>query len=90
MIYFFSGGAARFTTYLKGLKQKLAQKNESRPLVLFSGDFVGPSLMSSLTQGAHLIDAMNEIGVDYATFGNHELDYGNFYFYSSIFFKYHK
>jgi hypothetical protein len=44
--------------------------------VLFSGDFVGPSLMSSVTQGAHLIDVMNRIGVHYATFGNHELDYG--------------
>jgi 2',3'-cyclic-nucleotide 2'-phosphodiesterase (5'-nucleotidase family) len=54
------GGAARFTTYLKGLKQQLAAQNESSPLILFSGDFVGPSLMSSLTQGAHLIDAMNE------------------------------
>ena len=50
--------------------------NCSRPLVLFSGDFVGPSLMSSVTQGAHMIDTLNAIGVDYATFGNHELDYG--------------
>ena len=27
-------------------------------------------------EGAHIIDAMNAVGVDYATFGNHEFDYG--------------
>ena len=70
------GGARRFATALKQFKQELAHSNCMRPLVLFSGDFVGPSLMSSVTQGGHMIDALNAIGVDYATFGNHELDYG--------------
>ncbi len=32
--------------------------------------------MSSVTQGAHLIDILNYLKVDYCTFGNHELDYG--------------
>jgi len=70
------GGARKFATAVKKYKQDLAAKSFSKPLVLFSGDFVGPSLMSSFTQGAHLIDALNAIGTDFGTFGNHELDYG--------------
>lgn len=70
------GGARKFASQMKKYKQELAFKGFFKPLVLFSGDFVGPSLMSSLTQGAHLIDALNAIGADYGTFGNHELDYG--------------
>eukprot|EP01036_Dinobryon_divergens_P036504 gene36504-47549_t len=70
------GGARKFASQVKAYRQELASRGFGRPLVLFSGDFVGPSLMSSLTQGAHLIAALNAIGTDYATFGNHELDYG--------------
>lgn len=36
-----------------------------------------PSLVSSVTHGAHIIEALNMLGVDYGTFGNHEFDYGN-------------
>lgn len=68
------GGAARFCSYLQSLREKLG--SEVKPLILFSGDFVGPSLMSSMTQGAHMIDVLNHVGVHYATFGNHEFDYG--------------
>eukprot|EP00439_Symbiodinium_sp_Y106_P025348 s4618_g3.t1 len=67
------GGAARFMTILRELKAELAPK---KVLVCMSGDFVGPSLTSSFSKGAHIIDAMNAVGVDYATFGNHEFDYG--------------
>ena len=70
------GGARRFAAALKTYKQQVAVLQMARPLVLFSGDFVGPSLMSSVTKGAHLIDTLNALGCDYATFGNHELDYG--------------
>ena len=31
----------------------------------------------TLQEGAHIIDAMNAVGVDFATFGNHEFDYGH-------------
>lgn len=67
------GGAARFMTILRELKAELAPQ---KVLVCMSGDFVGPSLTSSFSKGAHIIDAMNAVGVDYATFGNHEFDYG--------------
>ena len=70
------GGASRFATHLELLRQKLLKAGNCEPLLLFSGDFVGPSLMSSVTKGAHLIELFNLLGVHYATFGNHELDYG--------------
>mmetsp|Transcript_14164 Transcript_14164/g.23565 ORF Transcript_14164/g.23565 Transcript_14164/m.23565 type:complete len:553 (-) Transcript_14164:267-1925(-) len=69
------GGATRFMTVMDELKKSIVAEG-GKPLVAFSGDFVGPSLMSTLSQGAHLIDAFNVLGVDFATFGNHELDYG--------------
>jgi 2',3'-cyclic-nucleotide 2'-phosphodiesterase (5'-nucleotidase family) len=56
------GGARKFASQVKAYRQELASRGFGRPLVLFSGDFVGPSLMSSLTQGAHLIAALNAIG----------------------------
>jgi 5'-nucleotidase len=64
------GGAARFLTKLKEIQ------SVRNPLVLFSGDFMGPSLMSVLMKGKQMVDAFNLIGVHYGTFGNHEFDYG--------------
>lgn len=69
------GGASRYATKLNALKTELVA-HECKPMVVFSGDFVGPSLMSTVTQGAHMIDMLNYLEVDYATFGNHEFDYG--------------
>ncbi len=45
-------------------------------IVTFGGDLLSPSFMSGLTQGRQMIDMLNGIGVDYATFGNHEFDFG--------------
>jgi 2',3'-cyclic-nucleotide 2'-phosphodiesterase (5'-nucleotidase family) len=58
------GGVSRFNTALTNLKKELASQGR-KPIIIFSGDFVGPSLMSTITQGAHIIDAFNLIGVDY-------------------------
>jgi len=69
------GGASQFSTVLNKLRIDL-YSHECKPMILFSGDFVGPSLMSTVTQGAHMIDLFNYLEVDYATFGNHEFDYG--------------
>ena len=46
-------------------------------LVFLPGDFVAPSLLSSLDRGKGMIDMMNrvgETGVNYVCFGNHEAD----------------
>lgn len=64
------GGASRFLTKLREIQ---LQRN---PLILFSGDFMSPSLQSVLMKGKHIIDAFNLIGVHFGTFGNHEFDYG--------------
>lgn len=70
------GGASRFSTCLKQITSKLIGQGYANPLILFSGDFVGPSLVSTFTQGAHMVEAFNFLNVHYGTFGNHEFDYG--------------
>ena len=50
--------------------------SELNPLILFSGDFVGPSLMSTFTKGKHMMEILEIIGVDAGTVGNHEFDFG--------------
>ncbi|MFO0685976.1 MAG: 5'-nucleotidase C-terminal domain-containing protein [Sandaracinus sp.] len=41
-------------------------------LVTLSGDFLAPSLLSSLDQGRGMVDCMNALGVTHVTLGNHE------------------
>jgi len=47
-------------------------------LLLHAGDMFSPSLLSSRLRhkGAQMIAALNAVGVDMATFGNHEFDFG--------------
>ena len=71
------GGLARVAT----LKQQLLRENPNTFMVL-AGDVLSPSAMSSARagdggaalNGQHMVDIMNRIGLDYATFGNHEFD----------------
>lgn len=41
---------------------------------VIAGDFVGPSLLSSLDAGRGMIDCLNALGIMYASVGNHEDD----------------
>lgn len=41
---------------------------------ILPGDFVAPSLLSSLDSGRSMVDCLNEAGLDYASIGNHESD----------------
>ena len=73
-----NGGLARILTL-----RKEAQKNNSNTLLLLAGDTISPSVESTFEfastkplKGAQMIDAWNAIGLDYATFGNHEFDFG--------------
>jgi 5'-nucleotidase len=61
------GGAARVATIINEF---------DNPLILFSGDAFSPSLMSSIFKGKQMIDTFNQLGLDYATVGNHEMDFG--------------
>ncbi len=70
------GGLAR----VAGLRRELQRENPNT-FVLFSGDLFSPSAMGSIKvdgerlAGRQIVDVMNRVGVDYATFGNHEFDY---------------
>ena len=43
-------------------------------LVICAGDFLAPSLLSSLDQGAAMVDCLNACGVTHVCLGNHETD----------------
>ncbi|XP_069183301.1 mannosylglucosyl-3-phosphoglycerate phosphatase isoform X2 [Procambarus clarkii] len=62
-------GAARFKTALKSFADR-------HPLVLFSGDILAPSIMSSFTRGEQMVPVMNHLGIHCAVFGNHDFDFG--------------
>jgi len=63
------GGAARFAT-------KLASLKHLNPLIVFSGDCLNPSTMSSVTGGKQMIPILNALNVNMAVFGNHDFDFG--------------
>src|SRR5215204_2677627 len=65
------GGIGRVLT----LKKQI-QKDSPHTLFLFSGDTISPSVESITYKGAQMIEAWNVAGLDYATFGNHEFDFG--------------
>ncbi len=66
------GGLARVAT----LKQNLAKAGRT-PFLVMAGDFLSPSVPSSIFKGAHMIAALNAAGLDLATLGNHEFDFGD-------------
>ncbi len=65
------GGLGRLLT----LKTEI-QKQSPHTLFLLAGDTISPSVESITHKGAQMIEAWNLIGLDYATFGNHEFDFG--------------
>jgi len=71
-----SGGLARVAR----LRQDLLLENPNTITVL-AGDFVSPSLIGTLKdstgkgiKGKQVVETFNVLGLDYATFGNHEFD----------------
>ena len=66
-----SGGLGRVLT----LKKSIQQENPNT-LLLMAGDTISPSVESITYKGEQMIEAWNTIGLDYATFGNHEFDFG--------------
>src|SRR5258708_9831747 len=65
------GGLARVLT----LRKQLVSESP-HALYLLAGDTISPSVESNTYQGRQMIDAWNASGLDYATFGNHEFDFG--------------
>jgi 5'-nucleotidase / UDP-sugar diphosphatase len=66
------GGLARIAT----LKQRLAAAGRT-PFLVLAGDFLSPSVASTAFKGEHMIAALNAAGLDMATLGNHEFDFGD-------------
>ena len=66
-----AGGLARVAT----LKRRLSEAGLTT-ILLLAGDFLSPSVASSVFKGEQMVAALNAAGVDMATFGNHEFDFG--------------
>jgi 5'-nucleotidase len=65
------GGFARLATLVKRVRRE-----NPATLLALAGDVISPSVASSLLRGEHMIAGLNAIGLDLATFGNHEFDFG--------------
>jgi len=65
------GGLARVLTLRKQIMSE-----SPHALFLLAGDTLSPSIESNTYKGSQMIEAWNASGLDYATFGNHEFDFG--------------
>jgi len=65
------GGFARVATLRKEIMAK-----QPNTLFLFAGDTLSPSVASRTFRGRQMIASWNAVGLDYATLGNHEFDFG--------------
>lgn len=65
------GGLARVAT----LKRTLADAGRT-PLLVIAGDFLSSSVESTVFKGEQMVAALNAAGLDMATLGNHEFDFG--------------
>ena len=65
------GGMARLATLVREVKRE-------NPSTVFAigGDFLSPSVESTFLHGAQMVAALDAVGLDFATFGNHEFDFG--------------
>ncbi|ETO77072.1 hypothetical protein F444_07683 [Phytophthora nicotianae P1976] len=68
------GGIAEFATLLE--RQKAALPEDVTLLVTLNGDFLSGSEMAERFKGAHMIELMNHLGIEYVVLGNHEFDFG--------------
>jgi 5'-nucleotidase len=66
------GGLARVATLVRKIRAA-----SPHTLFLLAGDTISPSVASKIFKGAQMIAVWNALGLDYATFGNHEFDFGD-------------
>ncbi|MGH7347263.1 MAG: bifunctional metallophosphatase/5'-nucleotidase, partial [Candidatus Rokuibacteriota bacterium] len=65
------GGMARLATLVREVRRE-----SPHTVFVLAGDFLSPSVESTFLQGAQMVAALDAIGLDFATFGNHEFDFG--------------
>lgn len=58
-------------------EKEAAKAEGALVLVTFGGDLISPSLMSGIDKGVHMIELAEQVGIQYATLGNHEFDLGD-------------
>ncbi len=66
------GGLARVATLVKQV-----EKENPNTFFVLAGDTLSPSIMSKMFQGKEMVDIWNQMGLDIATLGNHEFDFGD-------------
>jgi 2',3'-cyclic-nucleotide 2'-phosphodiesterase (5'-nucleotidase family) len=66
-----AGGLARVAT----LKRQMAAAGRT-PFLMLAGDFLSSSVASTVFKGEQMVAALNAAGLDLATLGNHEFDFG--------------
>ncbi|DBA04028.1 TPA: hypothetical protein N0F65_009375 [Lagenidium giganteum] len=71
------GGPSRVVPIVQAMRAK-----NPNSLVIFAGDTMSPSLWSSQFKGMQMVEAHNALGVDVASLGNHEFDFGLEAFYN--------
>ena len=69
------GGKAGGLARVAALKKELAAE-KSHVVVTLGGDFLSPSVASSVFQGEQMMESLGAMGLDIATLGNHEFDFG--------------
>jgi len=65
------GGMARIATLVARTRAE-----SPHTLLALGGDTISPSIMSTFLRGQQMIAAWNQLGLDVASFGNHEFDFG--------------
>ncbi|KAI9920353.1 hypothetical protein PsorP6_015905 [Peronosclerospora sorghi] len=68
------GGIAEFATLLE--REKALVSKDATVLVTLNGDFLSGSEIAERFKGAHMIELMNHLGIQYVVLGNHEFDFG--------------
>ena len=72
-----AGGAEYLATHLKDLRANSDRRGVDRTFTVAAGDLIGATpLLSAAFHDEPTIEAMNEIGLDMASVGNHEFDEG--------------
>jgi len=56
------------------LRTLISQTRTRNTIVCLAGDFVAPSVLSSLDNGRGMVDCLNLVGFTHVCFGNHEAD----------------
>lgn len=68
------GGRGGFARYAAVVRR--ARAEAEHVLVTHGGDALSPSLLSGIDGGAHIVDLLNQVGIDAFALGNHEFDFG--------------